>query len=195
MHIATPLRISLVILTMTFFCGTSSALAQEPSLTPRQTEILKGALRVDGGLTKTQYDEFWADFRTLNPEGRERFRKAFRAEFPALLEYQRTLWLAARESIKQRKPIVTPELQKEFARAEQHDKNNPSGRSRSTKMKQQAQELLEAAAYNSSVIRDGHRYQITPDVVGQILNGLDNSLARLERLLSPSWQPPAGYEK
>lgn len=180
--------IRLTVLAFAIFTATANAAAQNSPLTPHQTEILRGATRVDGGLTKAQYDEFWEGFHCLSPGERERFSKSVQSEFPAILEYQRTLWLAAKQSIEHRKPIITPELRKEYARAEAYEKNHPTQGVRSTKMKQQAQELLEAAAFNTRFARDGRTFQITPAVVEQVLVGLDSSRARLQRLLAPSWQ-------
>jgi hypothetical protein len=142
---------------------------------------------VDGSLSRVQYNEFWAGFSSAAE--RERFRKSFRSELPAILAYQRTLWLAARESFQQRRPVITPELRAEFEKIERNDQN------RSREMKRTAQALLEGAAYRTPVNKDGRTFpgdgrsfEITPDVIEQILRGLDGSINRLERLLSESWQ-------
>ena len=177
----------LFLLVLLFF-ATVNAIAQSSSLTVRQTEILRAVLRVDGELTKEQYDEFWVEYRHLEPEEREQFRTGFLSEFPASLEYQRKLWLAAKLSIKQHKPTITPELHKVFKQIEIEDRNNPTRRSRAIKMKKQAQELLNAAAYNTTIIKDGRTYQINLRVAEHVLAGLDGSLARLERLFAESWE-------
>jgi hypothetical protein len=159
--------------------------AQSSQLTPRQDEILRRAASVDGSLSRTQYDEFWAGFR--NAAEREQFRKSFRSALPAILQYQRTLWLAARESSRQGRPIITAELRNEFEQAERNDRDTrhqppPAERKRS------AQALLEGAARQSTVNQDGRSMRITPEAIEQVLRGLDGSINRLERLLSASWQ-------
>jgi len=136
----------------------SAALAQGSPLTPRQAEIVREVASVDGSLGRAQYDEFWAGFRSAAE--RERFRNSFRSQLPAILTYQRTLWLAARESSRQRKPVITPELHKELEQ------------DRSTERRRTAQALLEGAAYQTPVnkdgrtfAKDGRTFEITPEVI------------------------------
>ena len=181
-----------VVIGLAFLIIESVALAQGSALTPRQTAILREVGSVDGTLSRAQYDEFWAAFR--GAAEREQFRKSFRSELPAILEYQRTLWLAARESLRQRRPVITAELQKAFEQAEKNDRDSRH-QPRSAEMKRTAQALLEGAAYQTPVNKegrtfpkDGRTFQITPEVIEQVLRGLEGSINRLERLLSASWQ-------
>jgi len=187
------MRVGSVLIGLAFFIVASVALARGSPLTPRQNKILDEVARVDGSLSRAQYDEFWAGF--LSAAERERFRKSFRSELPAILTYQRTLWLAARESLKQRRPVITPELRKEFEQAERNDRDSNRHQPRSTETKRTAQALLEGAAYQTPVNKDGRTFpkdgrsfQITPEVIEQVLRGLDGSINRLERLLSESWR-------
>jgi hypothetical protein len=182
-----------VLIALAIFIVESAALAQGSPLTPRQHQILDEVARVNGSLSRAQYDEFWKGF--LSAAERERFRQSFRSELPAILRYQRTLWLAARESLRQRRPVITPELRREFEQAERKDRDSTPPQNRSTEMKRTAQALLEGAAYQTPVNKDGRTFpkdgrsfQITPEVIEQVLRGLDGSINRLERLLSESWQ-------
>jgi hypothetical protein len=173
---------------LTLFVVAGIALAQGSPLSPRQAEILREVANVEGGLTRAQYDEFWAGFRNLGAAEREGFRRAFRSELPAILTYQRTLWLAARESVKQRKPIVTPELRKEFEQLDRSDRKRTRPQGRAMEMKRSAHALLEGAAYQTPVTKEGRTFQVTPEVIEQVLRGLNGSISRLERLLSETWQ-------
>lgn len=183
------MRISSVLLGLVFFIAASNVQAQGPQLTPRQIVILREVGSVDGSLSRKQYDEFWADFHKLSAVEREHFRQAFRAQLPATLRYQRALWLAAQESLKQHKPVITPELRKEFELAEKGSRDQ----SRVAEMKRTAQILLEGAAYQIPVNKDGRAFpkderifKITPEAIEQVLLGLDGSINRFERLLSQS---------
>ncbi len=183
------MRLWLTLVGLVIYAVGNISMAQSHQLTSRQTEILQDVLRVDGSLTKMQYDEFWAGFRNLSDAECERFRKSFRSEAPRLLAYQRTLWMAASESLKQQRPVITPDLISELRRAEQNGSRSASHDKRVQDMKRQAQELLDAAAYGTTVVKNGRNIKVTSDMIEQVLSGLDGSLSRLERLLSVSWQP------
>ena len=179
------MRLRSILIVLALFIVESVAHAQGAQLTPRQDEILRRVASVDGSLSRAQYDEFWAGFRSAAE--REQFRKSFRSALPAILKYQRTLWLAARESSKQGRPIITPELRKEFEQAERNDRDTRH-QPASAERKRTAQALLEGAAHQTTVNKDGHSMRITPEAIEQVLRGLDGSINRLERLLSESWQ-------
>ena len=180
------MRATIVLGILAVLAATGVALAQGRALTPRQIEIVQKAAGVDGSLSREQYDQFWSGFR--DDGERAGFRKAFRSELPAILRYQRTLWLAARESSRQHRPIVTPELQSEFERAEKNEGSSKGFQPRPSEMRRSAQALLEGAAYGTPVDKDGRSFEITPQAIEQVLRGLEGSIARLERLLSESWQ-------
>ena len=167
---------------------TGAVLAQQSPLSPRQIKIFQDVARVDGGLTQAQYTEFWADFQNLGTADRERFRASLRAELPAILTYQRTLWLAARASLKQRKPVITPELGKEFELSEKNAQRNPRSPNHAKEKRRSAQALLEGAAKQTPVTKDGRTFQISAEVIEQVLLGLNASIARLDRLLSETWR-------
>lgn len=175
-----------------FLVAGSVALAQGYPLTPRQAEIVRAVAAVDGSLSRAQYEEFWAGFHS--DAERERFRKSFRSELPAILRYQRTLWLAARESSRQRRPVITAELQKEFDQAESRPAGNRL-QPAPAEMKRTARALLEAAARRGAANEEGRTFpddarsfRIDPQVIEQVLQGLDGAIARLERLVSDSWR-------
>jgi len=179
------MRLRLFLIVSALFIVESLAHAQGTQLTPRQDEILRRVTSVDSSLNRAQYDEFWTGFRSAAES--EQFRKSLGFALPAILKYQRTLWLAARESSKQGRPVITPELNKEFDEAERNDRatrHQPP----SAEKKRTAMALLEGAAHQTTVNKDGRSMQITPEAIEKVLRGLDGSINRLERLLSGSWQ-------
>lgn len=144
-------------------------------------------MHVNGSLTKFQHQEFWSEFRELDRATKGQFIEFARTELPAAVNYQRALWRAARESVKQRKPVVTADLQREFDEMDRHETKYPKRRG-SVQTKKQARELLDAAAFQSPITLDGRLLHITPEAIDGVLKGLDASAQRLERLLNPTWQ-------
>lgn len=187
-------KIAPLIVGLAFFVVNTVAIAQDSPLTRRQDEILREVASVDGTLSHSQYEEFWGGFKDLRPNERENFRKSFQSQLPAILRYQRTLWLAANESYKQHKPVITSELRREFEQMRINGQRNSKWKNYSIEMKRSALALLEGAAYRTPINKDGSTFpkdsrifQITPEVIDQVLRGLDGSIARLDHLLADSW--------
>lgn len=182
-------RAASVLIGLMFAFAGNAVFAQGDRITPRQKEILYQVLRVDStGLTRQHYEEFWADFSKLSFEERARLRSDFRVRSATLPKYQRTLWLAARESSIQRKPVLTAELQAEIKQAELDEKVGTRSRGTADKMRQSVQGILEAAAYQTALNKHGINTKLTLDVIDQVLSGIDDSNRRLERLFAEKWQ-------
>jgi len=180
-------RLFLITIAFLLAAVVTASVAEESPVTRRQAEILRNALRVDGELTKAMYDEFWDDFKGKGVADRERIVRSIKSGAPALLEYQLLLWSAARDSVKTGKPNFPKALTDAIHRVAIAEDGNTPYEVRVSKMKQQAQGLIEAAAYKRPITREGRTVYITEEITQQVLEGLNQSFMRFEKLFAPLW--------
>ena len=168
----------------------AQATAASDDLTPRQLEIIQTVLSVEGFITERIHSEFWTSVPARireEPETREAFVRFIDRSIAAGVRFQRESWASMQESLKARRVVKTPGYMaaKEAALSV----------SQLRQFKQQAQKaadnaegMIRAAAEGKPFYTPRGPMYITPELVSQVLAGLDGSVARFRRLTNPDWQ-------
>lgn len=164
--------------------ATSSA----ENLTPRQQEIFKTTMSVDGYLTKALHDEFWNLVRT-SPNyypGVERDMAAVLG--PMLidgLEFQKETWASVELSYAARSSVKTDEFKS--VREKLANTPDPTMRAQMLPSLQKADAIIDAAAQRKSYSDNSTTLFVTPELIEKVKTGLDASFFRMQKLFNPEW--------
>ena len=182
-----PMKIRSILALIALLLGTT-AFAQASTgrgddLTPRQTEIIQTVLNVEGFITEALHKEFWI---TAPPEVRNDARA--RAQFVQFIDraiavgvqFQRESWASVKLSLEAGRVVKSPGY--ELAR------KNILSLPQSRQGVANAEAMIKAAATGQPFQTPRGPAYITPELVDQVLAGLDGSIARFRRLVSPDWK-------
>jgi hypothetical protein len=169
----------------------TKATATSDDLTPRQREILQTVLSVEGFITKEIHGEFWAAVPPQireDPETRNAFVRLIDRSIAVGVRFQRESWASMQESLKAGRVVKTPDYMaakvaalnvsplREFKQQAQRAADNAEG-------------MIRAAAEGKPFHTPRGPMYITPELVDQVLAGLDGSVARFGLLTNPVWAP------
>ena len=162
----------------------------QDDLTPRQMEIIQTVLSVEGFITEELHEEFWSSVPSAI-----RTDAATRADFILFIDgaiaagvrFQRESWASMKLSLDAARVVKSPGY--EIA------KKSALNSSSLHQYKQQAQQAVANAEAMIKAAAEGEPFQtsrgpmyITPELVTQVLAGLDGSVARFRRLANPDWK-------
>lgn len=168
----------------------TEAHAATDNMTPRQQEILQTVLSVEGFISEEIHTEFWS---SLPAEMRN--DTALRKAFVRLIDrtvaggviFQRETWASAQASIIAQRVVKTPG----YAVAVEgvlSVSSLPEYREPAQKGVDKAERMIKAAASGKAYQTSRGPIYLTPELVTQVLNGLNGSMARFRRLTNPVWE-------
>jgi len=195
------LRIIVVVLAMSFIYSQSLAQGMPPSI----QIILKQTMSADGYLTKQMHKEFWTEINSIaNKKERTRLKNILEINFLYAQEYQKELWLSAKQSHIKRKVIKTQrliEIEKQlpikFEKSLPFPKESANYRSalrsynESTDISMEnSKRLLRAAATHQPMSSaQGQVLIVDLALIDKVLSNLNLSFSRLNNLINENWQP------
>lgn len=158
-------------------------------LTPRQQQVLKIVLAADGYLTEELYQQFWGAMPfdlTIGSGKREGLSQMLNEEVGVALEFQKETWASIKLSLDNRRVTQTPGYSQARARVMANTVVKEVDRKRSVK---HADELMMAAANKTPFNSPQGQFFVTPELVLQVLGGIEASFSRLRRLMDSTWSP------
>ena len=166
------------------------ASAQETSrgLTDRQLEIIQIVRNAEGYIDEALHTEFWG----LMPEGASEaigaeIEKAMNGGLAGIrTEFNEQSWIAARDSLQAGKAVRSKRYL-EARTALLNGMDNAAYRAATRKGVEQAENIIEAAASRTPAVIEGVKVYITPELIDQVLAGVDASEERFRKLASPVW--------
>lgn len=189
---ATGIReIAFAILAICLAFAWSPAHAADTGLSPRQLEIMQTALAPDGFVSPQLHAEFWS---LAPPEVRRdpKIRDAFVALVDRTLvsgvRFQRESWASMKASIAARRVVKTPGYE-DAKRAVLSASSLPQYVGQARTGVANAEGMIKAAADGAPFQTPRGTIYITPEMVDQVLNGLEGSVARFRILTTPEWAP------
>ena len=168
----------------------SQGLAAKDDLTSRQMEIIQTVLSVEGFISKELHDEFWASVPPAirsDTKTRDAFVRFIDRSIAAGVRFQRESWASMKASLEAGRVTKSPG----YAIAKKSALNAstiPQYKRQSQKAVANAEGMIKAAAEGKPFRTPRGPMYITPEMVNQVLAGLDGSVARLRRLVSPEWE-------
>lgn len=160
--------------------------AQEFS--PRQQEIFKTTVAVDGYLTEKLHGEFWGAIKS-SPAYYPGVERDISAALGPLildgLDFQKETWASIEQSYAARSAVKTQGFI--AARKKMESKANPAIRAAALPSLQKADTLIQAAAERRSYSSGAINLFITPELIEKVKTGLDASFFRVQLLANPVW--------
>ena len=158
-------------------------------LSPRQEQILKVVLATDGYLSEELYEQFWGAMPTelvISARVRARFSELLNEQVGEALEFQKETWASTKLSLDNGRVTKTPGYPQAKAQVIANKYVTDADRKRNVK---NAEDLMIAAANKTPINSARGQLFITPELVLQVLGGLEASFSRLHRLTASSWDP------
>ncbi|WP_346892385.1 hypothetical protein [uncultured Roseibium sp.] len=159
-------------------------------LSPRQQEIWQTVIPVDGYLTEEMHSDFWAAMpKSMFKDNADRaaYLRFLKKALTSGLKYQREAWHSVKATMNAGRVVKTPGY--EAAKAETLSAFDGTGsKQKAAAAVANGERMLAAVAKGLPIESpDGPAY-ITPELVDQVLAGMDGSLARAARLMNPVWE-------
>jgi len=174
-------------------CFPLIALAAQDSLSARQLEIIQIVLSVEGYITKELHAEFWASVPpTIRHDAKtmEAFVRTIDRSIAAGVRFQWESWASMKASLEAGRIVKTPG----YAIAKKSALNAstiPSFNQHARQGVANAEAMIEAAAGGKPFQTPKGPMYITPELVNQVIAGLDGSIARFRRLVHADWEEAA----
>ena len=148
-------------------------------LTPKEEMILKTVMRVDGYINEELYNEFWKELRPrANKSNLDEIQQLLLNE---AMSIQLILWKCVKKSVVEKKTCESKEyteiLNQKQKNGDMIGYNNTIN-------------LMESAATGKPLEKNGQKIYITIEVADNVLNGLEDSIKRINLLLSDKWEKP-----
>lgn len=159
-------------------------------LSPRQQEIWQTVMSVDGYLTREMHADFWEAMpRSMfkDDAGKAAYLRFLEKALISGLKYQREAWLSVRASMNNGRVVKTPGYEAVKEAVLTAFDGTGSKQKVASKIAN-GERMIEAAAKGSPIETPNGLAYITPEMVDQVLAGMDGSLARAGRLLKPVWE-------
>lgn len=159
-------------------------------LSSRQMEIMQTVMSVEGFITKELHSEFWASFSPAIRDDamlRGAIVRFLDRSIAAGVRFQRESWASIKASLEAGRVVKSPgyaEAKKGVLSAS----TIPQYKRQSQRAVANSEGMIEAAAEGKPFQSPRGPIYITPEVVNQVLAGLDGSLARFRRLANPDWE-------
>ena len=158
-------------------------------LSPRQAQILKAVLATDGYLSEELYEQFWGAMPAelvISARVRARFSELLNEQVGEALEFQKETWASTKLSLDNGRVTKTPGYPQAKAQVIANKYVTDADRKRNVK---NAEDLMIAAASKTPFNSPQGPLFITPELVLQVLGGLEASFSRLSRLTAFEWNP------
>lgn len=168
----------------------SQSLATKDDLTPRQMEIIQTVMSVEGFITKKLHSEFWSSVPSAirnDADVMAAFVRVIDRSIVSGVRFQRESWASMKASLEAGRVVKTPSYaiaKKSVLNASSH----PQYKKQAQKGVTNAEGMIKAAADGKPFQTSRGLMYITPEMVNQVLAGLDGSIARFRRLASPEWE-------
>lgn len=164
----------------------------EPTLSPRQKEIMRIVRAGDGYVTEELHREFWSgmpfDDRQMANATRVIQQMIAAARGPARnLGYE--TWLSAKMSLKAGQIVRSPGLPSAIA-ATKRLSTDGAYRNAASQSVRSVERILSAAASGTPLETANGPIFINLDLIDATLAGIDGGARRLEILLDPQWNAP-----
>ncbi|HZP65725.1 MAG TPA: hypothetical protein VFB32_05400 [Rudaea sp.] len=163
-------------------------------ITEQQRDILNEVMRIDGELTEDMHRRFWADMPSPRPDPKQWAitRRQLEGTFELDLNRMRAMYLSMRATLKHHAPTVDPSYAKAQAAFEAISVEDPADNAR-LQLKLALEDRLfhqqlEAIARGEPLKRGDEDIVMTPELVAEVLDGLDETYRRAARLLDPVWR-------
>jgi hypothetical protein len=166
-------------------------------LSPRQSEIIRTVLGVEGFITKDLHEEFWSTLPSTvrkNTKERRDFLRSMDSLIAVGVLFQRESWASIKASLEARQVSKSPG----YAEAKEkalYGVTNPGFRKQAKKGVANAEAMIRAAASGKPFQTPNGPMFITDEMVDEVLAGLDGSIARFKRLANPKWRQTAALHR
>lgn len=164
--------------------------AAQDDLTPRQMEIIQTVFSVEGFITEELHGEFWSSVPSAirnDANFRADFIRFIDRTITAGVRFQRESWASMKLSLDAARVVKSPG----YAIAKKSALNSsplPQYKRQSQQAVANAEAMIKAAAAGEPFQTSRGPMYITPELVDQVLAGLDGSVARFRRLVNPDWK-------
>lgn len=148
---------------------------------PRIFEIMASVARPDGRIDKATHDALWA----LLPASIRENPKSFTENLHILrgITFQKELWESIRLSVRAKRIVKTVSYNSTKIEALSND---AAGRNAAIR----ADQMIAAAANGMPFQGSKGQMLLSEDTANQVLDGLNGSFSRLQRLVNPVWRGP-----
>lgn len=163
-------------------------MAQQSINTTALNSVVQGIVTGSGPVTKSEYDQFWAQFGANSAADRQQFIDIMKARFVLIQEYQKEVWSCAEQAWNSH---VVPRCERANNKitllTAEMKKNNSEGVI--TPMTDYSNKLLNAAANRGSIENPngGGEVKVTLEMIRSTCDGLDKMLVRLGQVLRPNF--------
>lgn len=158
--------------------------------TAKQNEVFQTAYSVEGYLTEEMHAQFWTGVPKEEFSKDNEFKDAFLGLMNQIsvyaMEYQREVWASVRLSLDAGRVEKTQRFEKARLKVVELMKGYPDQAHRD-ELLGKVDTLLEAAATRSPYHTKNGTMYITEDTADSVLAGLNGSLARVRKLMNPTW--------
>lgn len=168
----------------------TTSTADQDDLSPRQQEIIQTVLSVEGFITRELHTEFWASvpLKIRNDiASREAFVRFIDRSIATGIRFQRESWASMKASLKAGRVVKSPgyTIAKKSSLSAT---SNPAYQQQAQKAVTNAENMIKAAAQGRPFQTPRGPMYITPELVNQVLAGLDGAVDRFRRLANPNWE-------
>lgn len=159
-------------------------------LKPQQITIMQMVMSADGLITKELHSEFWSHFpREIrnDPKFRDYIVTFLKKHSLLTVRFQRETWTSMKLSIKARRVVKTTNY--ESVKIAILNASTLASYKRRVKISiKNAENMIKAAATGDAMNTARGKFYVTPEVVEQVLGGIEGSMARALILFNPVWQ-------
>lgn len=183
---------SIVFMIVIWACGCNSSIAAD-ALTRRQTEIMQTALSVDGYITQKLHSEFWSQAPSQirnDSKSRAAFLKMMEGPTAGAFVFQRETWGSIKESLSAKRVVKTQGYEA-AKNAVLSSSSLPEFQEPMRRSIASAESMIRSAAEGKAVQSPRGTFYITPEMVDQVMSGLDASVRRARILMNPEWKAEA----
>ncbi|UFQ96761.1 hypothetical protein [Pseudomonas wenzhouensis] len=172
-----------LLLALSMLACVSSANASEPALAQARM-VMQSVMNAESGfINKSVHDEFWRLLKTdaeNEPEALHQIVAALHQARVMASGYPLETWKSIQQSYEQRKVVRTPGFVKMSA-------NLRGLQPQIAASVDNAERFLAAAANRTPISANGQTVYIDEERIGTVLNGIEASQSRLDRLFNPQW--------
>jgi hypothetical protein len=159
-------------------------------LSLRQQEIWQTIMSGDGYLSEEMHSDFWVAMpKSMFKDDADKaaYLRFMEKAMTSLLKFQREAWRSVRASMNAGQVVKTPGY--DAAKAEVLSAFDGTGSKQNAASKlANGERMIEAAAKGQPIETPNGPAYLTPELVDQVLAGMDGSLARAAKLLNPVWE-------
>jgi hypothetical protein len=159
-------------------------------LAPEKITIFRSAIRVGGGLTKEMHERFWSYMPAANgPDDLAAFDNLMKRSVDADLGRQRAMWLSFRSTLQGRSVVVDPSYARAQRAMQQLVERGELSQEKVLEKDAEFRSQLALVAEGRPLTNGDRVIEVTPELIDQVVSGLNASYERMTRLLEPTWEP------